>query len=104
MNSHFGTMQLENMYGYYSPIQNLTRLVTYGLQEAENNSLCDIKLCLHYMQLNVKSSDDFDLYQRLISMNKIHLVVLSVVIDDDYVDTDDDHQVKQFYKRSHISP
>ena len=70
--------------------------MTYGLQEAENNGLRDIKLCLHYMDFSVRSSDDFDLNQRLLSMNKLHLVVLSVVIDDDYVDKDDDHQAKLY--------
>jgi len=94
MNSHLGTMSLKDISENYSPSQNLTRLVTSGLQEADYNGLLDIKLCLHYMHFRVKSSDDCDLYQRLISMNKIHLVVLSVVIDYDYVDKDDDHKVK----------
>jgi len=93
MNSQLGTMDFKELSGILLSCHALTRLVTSGLHEADNNGLRELKLCLHYMHFSV-SSDDFDMYERLISMNKIHLVLLSVDIDNDYVDKNDDHQVK----------
>jgi len=93
MNSHLVTMPLK-VYLSFSPSDKLTRLVASGLQEADNNGLRDIKLCMHFMGLKVKTNDGLDMYQRLISMNKTQLVYLSVQIDFNYEDGDDDHQLK----------
>jgi len=78
MNSHLATMDLEELSVNYSPSDYLTRLMTYGILEADSNGLHDITLCLHYVNLYVKTSDDVDNCRRLHSMNKGQLVLLSV--------------------------
>jgi len=106
MSSHLGTMPLQDLrYNYNSPMRYLTDLVASGLKEADNNGLRDIKLCMFFMDLCVKTNDDLDIYQRLISMNKTQLVFLSVQINSDDKDGNDDHQVKinTFFKRGVFS-
>jgi len=87
MNHRLANMGLEELSGRFSLSRALTCLMASGLREADNNDLRDINLCLHYMELQVKTSDDLDIYQRLISMNKAQLVSLSVaadhILDDD---------------------
>jgi len=98
MNSHLATLDLESR---SSPSRALTRLMASGLREADNNDLRDINLCLHYMYLEVKTSDDLDRYQRLISMNKAQLVSLSILQysnDADDVDDNDDGVDVKFIK------
>jgi len=78
MNRHLATMDLEELSGRFSPSWVLTCLMASGLREADNNDLRDINLCLHYLNLEVVTSDDLDIYQRLIFMNEGQLVTLSV--------------------------
>jgi len=79
MKSHIDTLDFKKLSYVDSPSHHLTRLMASVLREADNNDLRDINLCLRYMNLEVKTSDDLDIYQRLISMNKAQLLSLSVI-------------------------
>jgi len=78
MNSHLATIDVDRLLESFSPSFKLTQLVASGLREADSNCRHDIKLCLHYIDFHVDTSDDVDMYRRLLSMNKAQLVLLSV--------------------------
>jgi len=78
MNSHLATIYLKELSVPITTSCHYTLLMAFGLREADNTDLRDINLCLHYMDLDVETSDDEDIYQRLFSMNTAQLVSLSV--------------------------